>query len=262
MPSAAALPIQVLLVDDDEEDFLIARDLMARITTRAYELDWIDNFEQGLVTIKEQRHQIYLLDYHLGAYDGLELLRRVLESGCQAPIIMLTGQGGRHVDVEAMSLGAYDYLVKGQITPELLERSMRYALQHARSTNALRDTVRISGALLTVLSHLDVGVAITDPLLEDSPLIYVNDSYVKMTGYSRRDLLGRNPRFLQGEETSPQELRRVAELLSTGQPYLGDLLNYRQDGSTFVNRMAIHPVFNSQGQVVQYVALCEPLPDA
>ncbi len=252
--------IKVLLVDDDEEDYLIALDLFDRITEHRYELDWVDNYEDALECITEQAHQVYLLDYHLGGRNGLDLLRAALERGCKAPMIMLTGQGGRQVDLEAMNMGAYDYLVKGQITSSMLERSLRYAMQHARSTNALRETVKISSALLTVTGHLDRGVAITDPMLEDSPLIYVNDFYTQMTGYAREELVGRNPRMLQGDETSPAELKRVGKLLSSGQTYHGSLVNYRKDGTPFMNHLSIYPVFNSDREVVQHIALCVERP--
>ncbi len=250
--------INVLLVDDDEEDFIIARDLFASIEQGNYHLDWIGTYDEALEEIKKQRHHVYLLDYHLGGHDGLELLEAALDAKCRAPMIMLTGQGGRNVDLKAMTMGAYDYLVKGQITPGMLERSLRYAMQHARSTNALRETVRISSALLTAISNLDRGVAITDPLTEDAPIIYVNDFYMEMTGYDREDLIGRNPRMLQGVETSARELKKIAKLLRRGEPYRGALVNYKADGTPFINNLSIYPVQNNEGVVVQHIALCEP----
>lgn len=250
--------VKVLLVDDDEEDYIIARDLFAQIEQGRYELEWLSSYEEALDEILKQRHHVYLLDYHLGSHDGLQLLGAALEAKCRAPMIMLTGQGGRDVDLKAMTMGAYDYLVKGQITSDMLERSLRYAMQHARSTNALRETVRISSALLTAISNLDRGVAISDPLSKDAPLIYVNDYYVQMTGYKREDLIGRNPRILQGVETSASELKRISEKLSRGEHYRGALINYRADGSPFINNLSIFPVQNNDGIVVQHIAICEP----
>ena len=249
--------LRVLLIEDDEEDYLIAQDLFDGITHHRYQLDWVDNYEQGLAELRRQRHDLYLLDYHLGARDGLELLREALASGCRSPIIMLTGQGGRQVDLDAMKLGAYDYLVKGQITSAMLERAIRYAMQHARTIGALRDTVRLSSALLSVIQHLKQGVAISDPTQEDDPLIYVNDRYLDLTGYSREALLGRNARQLQGVESNPEEVARMRRALEAGESYHGELLNYRSDGSTFLNRMSIYPVHDRDGVLVQRVLICE-----
>ncbi len=252
-------PLRVLLVEDDEEDYIIARDLFGEIEHYRYDLEWIDNYEDALSVIEEQRHDVYMLDYHLGPRDGLELLKEAIELGCRAPMIMLTGQGGRNVDLKAMRLGAYDYLVKGQITPQILERSIRYALQHAKSTDALRETVRMSSALLTVVNHVDEGVVITDPMGEDDPIVYVNEPYMEMLGYERDELIGRNARIAQGAQTETQEVKRMHESLDRGEPYEGIITNHRSDGSTFLNQISIYPVHDKEGRVVQHVSICREL---
>ena len=75
------------------------------------------------------QHDVCLVDYRLGAETGIDLLRAALERGCQAPIILLTGQGEHEIDLEAMKAGAADYLVKGRLDAGLLERSIRYAIE-------------------------------------------------------------------------------------------------------------------------------------
>ena len=78
--------------------------------------------------IGHNQHDVYFLDYRLGEYHGLELLKEAMAEGCKAPMILLTGQGDHKVDIEAMRAGAFDYLVKGRLDSNLLERSIRYAL--------------------------------------------------------------------------------------------------------------------------------------
>ena len=73
-----------------------------------------------------------LVDYHLGARNGLQLLSEVVGNGCKTPIILLTGQGDREVDIQAMEAGAEDYLVKSRIDAFLLERSIRYSIQRSK----------------------------------------------------------------------------------------------------------------------------------
>jgi signal transduction histidine kinase len=77
-------------------------------------------------------HAISLLDYRLGAYNGIELLRQARERGCNCPSILLTGQADREIDFEAMRAGASDYLIKGELNPALLERAIRYSLERRR----------------------------------------------------------------------------------------------------------------------------------
>jgi len=125
--------IKVLLIDDDEDEHVIIRDMLASLDTHNIELDWVATYEAGLDGIRRGQHDVYLVDYRLGEHSGLELLRKAVADACTAPIILLTGLGDHDVDVDSMRAGASDYLVKGQVDAALLERSLRFALQRSRS---------------------------------------------------------------------------------------------------------------------------------
>jgi two-component system, cell cycle sensor histidine kinase and response regulator CckA len=125
--------IKVLLVEDDEDDYLITRDLLSDIPGQKFSLQWAQTFEAGLEAMVANTHDVVLVDYRLGARNGVELLRMALERGCQAPIILLTGSSQIKVDLEAMRAGADDYLVKVQLQAHSLERSIRYAIQRKRA---------------------------------------------------------------------------------------------------------------------------------
>ena len=131
-------PVKVLLVDDDEDDYVITRDLISQIMERRYRLDWINSYEAGLAAIQRQEHDIGLLDYRLGERTGLDLLRESQSLNIRAPMILLTGQGDHEIDLEAMKAGAADYLVKGQLSANALERAMRYAIEGKRAEERLR----------------------------------------------------------------------------------------------------------------------------
>lgn len=132
-------PIRLLLVDDDEETYLLVRHLLAQSQDQQIELDWASTYEAGLEAIAQDRHDLYLVDYRLNAHDGLELLRQAVRGGCQRPIIMLTGLGDRSLDLQAMRAGAADYLVKDRLDGTTLERAIRYALERQRLLEALRN---------------------------------------------------------------------------------------------------------------------------
>ena len=140
-------PVRVLLVDDDEDDCIITRDLLADARGGArFTLDWVLMFDQGLEAIGEPRHDVYLLDYRLGERTRLDLMREALSAGCKEPIILLTGQGDEEIDPEAMRAGAADYLVKGRTDAHQLERSIRYAIERRR-------VEQIKDRLLAFASH-------------------------------------------------------------------------------------------------------------
>jgi diguanylate cyclase (GGDEF)-like protein len=92
-------------------------------------LEWAGTFEEGLDRLLSDEHEVCLLDYQLGERDGLELIRQAKAAGCAVPIVFLTAESSSDIDVEAMNAGAMDYLVKGEISPSTLERSLRYALK-------------------------------------------------------------------------------------------------------------------------------------
>lgn len=132
--------VRVLLIDDDEDDHVLTADLLAEIGRERFRLDWVASYGAALQAIRERAHDVYLLDFHLGERNGLELLREAVDGGCRAPIIMLTGLGDLDVDLEAMRSGAADYLSKASLDAPLLERSIRYALERARNLEALRES--------------------------------------------------------------------------------------------------------------------------
>ena len=127
---------RILLIDDDEDSLLITRGLLSQAQA-AYDLDWAGTFDGGLEALREGRHQACLLDYRLGARDGLDLLRQAIGEGCRAPIIMLTGQADHSIDLQAMKSGAADYLVKDALVASHLERSIRYAIERKELLDAL-----------------------------------------------------------------------------------------------------------------------------
>jgi two-component sensor histidine kinase len=131
-------PIRVLLVDDDEDDYLITKELLASVAGKPFRLDWLASYDAGLQAIARNEHDVCLLDFRLGARSGLELLREAIANGSRAPMILLTGQGDREVDLEAMQAGAADYVVKGSNNAAALERSIRYSIAQKRAEEALR----------------------------------------------------------------------------------------------------------------------------
>src|SRR6266481_5737254 len=126
-------PVRVLLIEDDEDDYILASELFSEIPGRRFALDWVKTFESGLEALCRNQHDVALVDYRLGARNGVELLRAASEKGCQAPVILLTGAGEHQVDLEAMQAGAADYVVKTSLQANSLERSIRYALQRKRA---------------------------------------------------------------------------------------------------------------------------------
>jgi signal transduction histidine kinase len=121
--------IRVLLVDDDQDDYVLTRDLLKEIKGGAFHLDWIVDYDEGIERICSGDYDVILLDHKLGAKTGLELLAAARKRGCDAPIIVFTGLSDHGIDVAAMEVGAAHYLEKSRLDGTLLERTIRYAIQ-------------------------------------------------------------------------------------------------------------------------------------
>jgi two-component system, cell cycle sensor histidine kinase and response regulator CckA len=246
---------KILLLDDDEDDFVIARDMLAEIYGGKFELEWHSDYDKALAAACQNRHDVCLVDYRLGEKTGLEFLGEAIESGCRAPLILLTGQGDSEVDMEAMRAGAADFLTKGDITPPVLERSIRYSIQQSRTLAALRQTADENSRLASAVNSLRTGVVITDPNQEENPIIFVNPAFTMLTGYSAAESLGRNSRFLFGDRTDPNVVREIDSAVSSRRSYVCTLVAYRKDGSTFWNHLSINPIFDGSGRLVNFVEL-------
>ncbi len=169
--------IRALLIDDDQGDFVFTKGLLSQITYPTIELDWVPRFEEGHDDMARGEYDIYLVDYFLEDRTGLDLLREAARHQLQAPVIMLTGRGNRDVDLEAMQAGAADYLVKGQIEPEDLERSIRYALDRMEAQRALRVSEERHRGMF---DHLPMGVYRCTP---EGEFLDANPALVRILGY-------------------------------------------------------------------------------
>lgn len=129
---------KVLLIDDDRLQFRLTQAHLKSFRTDLYELEWAATYEDGIDRLLSGDFAVCLLDYQLGERDGLQLIREAVARGCRTPIVFLTAETADRVDIEAMHAGALDYLIKGEITPRMIERSLRYALKLGDTLEALR----------------------------------------------------------------------------------------------------------------------------
>ncbi len=131
-------PLRVLLVEDDEDDFVLTQSMLLANGRTKFDLDWEQSYSAALDAVRVTRHDLYLVDYRLGEHTGLDLVRSAWGTDPPAPVILLTGQDDYAVDMEATALGVTDYLVKGTIDAPSLERTIRYAVRQHQAMIDLR----------------------------------------------------------------------------------------------------------------------------
>lgn len=151
--------IKLLLVEDDEDDYVLTRDMLRASALFTFELDWAQSVEQARAWLSKNVHDICLMDYRLGPDVGLNLVREAGTLGFTAPIVMLTGQEDAGVESEAAEAGAVDYLLKKTLSTEQLQRTIRYALSRREIDRERFERLRAESAnrskteFMATLSH-------------------------------------------------------------------------------------------------------------
>ena len=175
---------RILIIDDDEDDYFITSDYIRDIPGSSFIIDWCPQYTEALGKILRREYDLYLIDYRLGAHTGLDLIRSAITRNCDEPLILLTGKGNQRIDMEAMQVGATDYLVKTELSTEKLERCIRYALERSGNMKALRHNER---KYRNIFERSKDAVFLTG---EDLRIRNVNEAMTTMLGYSREELAG------------------------------------------------------------------------
>ncbi len=364
--------LRVLLIEDDEDDYLITQDLLSEASPVQTHLVWRDNLTDGMAALHHEPVDVALVDLRLGPDSGLDLIRQAKAEGITTPFILLTGQGDDELDARAVELGAADYLVKGKLDGHTLLRSIRYAIDRAAATenlasseaqyrllfennptpmclvqpetcriNAMNEAARelyglsaqdIAGLIMADLksnnpdlvpdsegvvlqpgTHLEHhrsrtgrplmvevacedltidqneltlytltdktqqiestrqlkllqrciestsnGIVVSDAVADDMPLVYVNPTFEKITGYTAKEVLGQNCRFLQGDSfdlSNEQALAQIRNAVAKGEDVSVVVRNYRKDGSPFWNDLYLSPIRNDRNEITHYVGI-------
>ncbi len=139
--------IRVLLIDDDEDDYIVVRDLLSELSSTEFILKWVSDYGAALDAILSNEFDICLLDYRIKERNGLELMQEAVSRGAGTPIVFLTGEGGCDLDLDAISKGADDWLPKGELSATLLGRSIRHTMERQRKRDELIKAKRVIQAL-------------------------------------------------------------------------------------------------------------------
>ncbi len=184
---AALLPVKILLIEDNPGDVELVRKLLVNGGHSAFTLQHAATLAAGLEMLGRGGNDVVLLDLNLPESRGLDTLEKVHAQAPQMPIVVFTGIEGEELAVEAMSRGAQDYLVKGQIDSSLLARAIRYAVERKQAEGEVQRQKDLQEALLNALSNAGQGLAIVDGVAQR--FLFVNDAACRISGYSRDELL-------------------------------------------------------------------------
>ena len=194
---------RILIIDDDEDDFFITSEYLRQIEEHKLAISWCYKFQDAIDHVRNRNFDIYFVDYRLGAKTGLDFLKEAIRLGCEEPIILLTGKGNKEIDVEAMQVGATDYLVKTDLNADKLERCIRYALERSSYLKALRANERKYRNIFE-LSKDAVFIADDNLRFKDA-----NAATSELLGYSNDELQNISVYDLLAEESNKGYLENL-----------------------------------------------------
>ncbi|MBP8130887.1 MAG: response regulator [Candidatus Hydrogenedentes bacterium] len=175
--------IRVLLIDDDEYHARLFDEYLKESQAASFLMDWVDTVEQGLAALCGHRHDVVLLDYYIGRATGFDLLDACPMVTNQVPVILLTAHPDQSMDTEALGRGAFDFLDKNHISAAELERTLRYAVQHFHTQQALRESKeRFEGLYNAVFE----GILVHD----GERVLHANPALLKMMGRPSAEVIG------------------------------------------------------------------------
>jgi PAS domain S-box-containing protein len=386
----AGASIKILLVEDNPGDARLVRAILNETShysgQHCFQVIHVERLNQALAAVKTEAVDLILLDLSLPDSYGLDTIHQMLEAAPKLPIVVMSGLNDQKLGVEAVKIGAQDYLIKGDFNEHLLPRAIHYAIERKRSEEALRQSEAFNRTILDSLTahiavldqagtitavnqaweqfgrengspslaqssiglnYLDVcrqamgeeatlaraalqgiqavlsgsqslftleypchapegmrwfvmrvtpflgghssvvvtheniterklaeeeisrrnqelamlstvieqaveNVVITDP---DGTIIYVNPSFERLSGYSRAEVIGQNPRLLKSGKQDTAFYREMWSAIRSGQIWHGRLVNKKKNGALYTEEATISPIRNEAGEIVNYVAV-------
>lgn len=251
--------IKILLIEDDEEDALITRELIKEINTWQIDLDWVCEYDAAIEAINRLKHDVYLIDYHLGPRNGTEIVRHAVAVGCKAPKIVMTGCNARDVDLDASQSGADDFITKGTFNSWQLERTIRYALERRYVQKAMEKINAQLQQKNQELQCLALGVESAGEAIMmtsvDGIIEYINPAFTRLTGYTLDEAIGENPRFVQSGLHDNTFYRQMWQTILTGDTWTGQISNRHKNGTIYEAQLTVASVQDDEGQIQGFVSI-------
>ncbi len=239
-------PLHILIVEDSEEDALL---LLMELRRNGYEPDFerVETREAMKAALERRKWEVVISDYVMPRFSGLDALATLKESGLDLPFIIVSGNIGEDIAVEAMKAGAHDYILKGNLKRLVpaVERELRDAEVRQARKRVEEERTRLAAA---VESAVD-AVVITDPR---GTIRYVNPAFEKITGYSREEIDGQPLSVLNSGTAEPLPLGMQEAMKGEG-GWTGRLTGKRKDGTLYEEECTYAPIRSASGEIVNYV---------
>ena len=225
---------KVLVIDDNPSDAALVQFELEDAAPGVYQVSGAETLAEGLAMVAERPFDIALLDMGLPDSQGIDTVRRFIEVASDLPVVVLTGLDDPHIGLQAVQSGAQDFLIKGQVRGELLERAIAYARERKRVEGELRENEK---RLRTILETSPVGVAMSRL---DGTLLFGNSRLAEMTGVAVEEIPSRRAQDMYADIADRDALVRV--VARGGEVRDREVLLRHADGAPFWSLLSMQPI--------------------
>ena len=249
-----ATPLNILIVEDSADDTEL---ILVELRRAGFEPEWrrVETEADFLAEIKKSA-DVILSDYSMPQFSGLQAVKLLRAVNSEIPFILISGTVGEDSAVEAMRMGATDYLLKDRLGR--LGQAVTHALLAAHER---REHKKAEQQILIQTRALEAAanaIIITD---REGRVLLANPAFSMLTGYSLAEVQGKNPRLLKSGEHPPEFYRELWQAITAGRSWHGELLNRRKDGTLYCEEMTVTPVRATGGEITHFIAVKQDTTD-
>ncbi len=246
--------INVLLIEDDEMDFALIKRMVAKAPQARFKLDWCASYEEGKWRMTLDQHDVYLVDNRLDEASGLDLIKEMLDKGVAKPMILLTGLDDRSLDQEAIALGAANYLPKSELSPTLLERAIRHAIEQRRAARALHES---EAKLSAIINNTAALICLKD---WEGRYLMVNRQFEQVHGLEPGAAIGKTDDQLFPDDLADVRISQDRAILQTGRRLDSEEVIETAEGARIYLTKRF-PICNEQGLAVSVGCIAADITD-
>lgn len=234
--------IKILFLEDSKQDFEIIENQLLD-SGLDLTMNRVENEQDFLSELHNLNYDIILSDFNLPSYDAFQAIEKTQELYPEIPIVIVSGTVGEETAIELIKKGATDYIIKDK--PERLPIAIKRAIYETHRKMELK--------MLSMTTEQSVeAVVITDI---KGNIRYINPAFEKITGYSRGEILGRNPNILKSNKQEDSIYKDLWNKITQGEIWEGNLINRRKDGSLYTENAIISPLLNASGNITHYIGV-------
>ncbi len=241
---AKAQHISILIIEDNPGDQLLLQENLISTNLLIADIIMVETLAEGISHLSKQNFSLIFLDLFLPDSTGLDSLSELIKINSSIPVVISSGLSDTQIALKAITLGAQDFLIKGDYTVNLLEKTVRYSIERKNNLKEISD-------YKYALDESTI-IAITD---QKGIIKKVNSNFCKISKYSEEELIGQDHRIINSGYHPKEFIHELWVTIANGKIWKGEFKNKAKDGTVYWVDTTIVPFLNEQGKPYQYLAI-------